>query len=727
MVVIRFPCVTSLFVLVVVLRLLATAAETPAARAGQLVVSDADLSASVAPLSQEMFRSTPHNPRAERLLQSYYDSIHDWGEILAERFRPIPERAEQGYYGRGGHNEDDVRPIAYAAMVNAFLAEVHAPDRMTTEAERVRKRNQAVAALAYLAESHVTGGGTCLDGKPWGDQWQSAMWARAAGMAGWILWPRLDEPTRRSLARLIEHEADRFLAAAPKSRKFGDTGAEENAWNSQIVALAANMMPRHPHAPLWDQSAKQYMYNTLSVASDHRDQRPGDDGRPIREWVTTVNAHPDYTVENHGLVHVGYLKATMAMSMESASHYLLRGQPAPRACMHHVPEGMGILYWCAAWDGSPIFFGGNDWKIYHSQATDVVLYAIVNLLENDARAAYVEQVAVDWLRKIQRQEGGYYNVRRDLEYGGLSATRLIACYLAHAVAGEGAKPISETEFDRRASGVYHLESGESILHRTPTKFASFSWGPKRMALSLPRHGNWVAWPHFASYLGIVDGQDPSAKNAKMTRFESVVGKDRFTVAGTLERCRGRLLHDFAFASLPKDVTVYVERLTPREDYSSATRETGVIGHEYALGATTRRLYGEFGEMEVVALGGRAELHEFATDWLNVGDQVGYVVLRTPAVKNVMRYHDLSQGVGRVPKLQEWLSLIVDGDADAGSQTAGEDWACVVTFLNQPASETAEWAGRVRWEVNGQTAACRIGDNVVGVDFALPICRIVKAP
>jgi len=390
-----------------------------------------------------------------------------------------------------------------------------------------------------------------------------------------------------------------------------------------------------------------------------------------------------------------------------------------------VPEGLEILYRCPAWDGSPVFFGGNDWKIFHSQSTDVVLYTVVNLLEDDGRAAYVEQVAVDWLGKIQAQEQGYYNVRRDLEYGGLSATRLIACYLAHAVAGEGARPISEMEFDRRASGVFHLESGDAILHRTATKFASFSWGPKRMGLALPRDGNWVVWPHFASYLGIVDGQDPSAKNAKLTRLKSDVGEDRFTVAGTLQRCRGRLVHDFAFASLPEDVTVYVERLTPGEGFSYSTRETGVIGHEYALGATTRRLYGRFGEMEVVALGGRAEVHELETDWLNLGDQVGYVVRRVPDGENVMRYHDLSQGVGRVPKLQEWLSLI--GDRDGDSRTGGEDWACVVTLLNQPASVTAEWAGRVRWEIDGQTAACRIGDDVIRVDFASPSCRIVEKP
>ena len=686
------------------------------------VVSDGELVAAVEALPDEVLENEPGSPTAEKLLQAYYDSIRDWGEIVRGRFQPVPGSSGCGYYGRGGHNEDDVRPIAYAAMVGAFLAEVEPPGNALSEADRARMRDEAIAALRYLTQSHVTGGGACLDGKPWGDQWQSAMWARAAGMAGWILWPRLDPPLRRSVARLVEHEADRFLAAEPKSREFRDTGAEENAWNSQIVALAANMMPRHPRAAPWDEAARRYMYNTLSVASDHEDPTPGDSRRPIRDWVTTVNAHADYTVENHGLVHVGYLKTAVAMLMESAGHYALRRRPAPRASLHHVPEALEIVYGCAAWDGSPIFFGGNDWKIFHSQATDVVMYATASLLADDARAARLERAAVDWLRRMQLAEEGYYNVRRDLEYGGLCATRQIACYLAHAVLGEGAEPLSEEEFDRRASGVRHLEFGRAIVHRTPTKFASFSWGPKRMALAVPRDGNWVVWPHFASYLGIIDGQDPSARTAELARFTHEVGDNWFTVAGTLKRCDGRLVQDFAFASPAGDVTVYVERLTAAEGFRVAGRETGVVGHEYALGSNARRLYGPFGSIQIEALGGEPRVHELAGDWLNLGDRVGYVVRRAGRRENLMRYHDFARGTGRVPKLQEWLSLIGDRD---GSPLESPDWACVVTLLNQPSRATAEWAPRVRFEIDGERATCRVGRDEVRIDFASPGCRIVE--
>jgi len=143
----------------------------------------------------------------------------------------------------------------------------------------------------------------------------------AAGMAGWILWPQLDDRSKLAIARLVEHEADRFIFQPPKSSRFRDTGAEENAWNSLVLSLASNMMPEHPRAKLWDRAA------------------------------------------------------------------------------------------------------------------------------------------LDWLVRIQQQQEGYYNVRRDLEYGGLCATRLIACCLGHPLLGEGAKPLSQSEFDRRVGSARSVRSG----------------------------------------------------------------------------------------------------------------------------------------------------------------------------------------------------------------------------------------------------------------------------
>lgn len=509
-------------------------------------------------------------------------------------------------------------------------------------------------------------------------------------------------------ARVIEYEADRFIRKKPKSNLKNDTGAEENAWNAGLIALARLMMPDHPRAGEWDQAAKRYMYNTFSVAADAKDDSIGDDGCPVREWVTTVNAHPDFTVENHGLVHVGYLKNSHAMLLEAASPYVMTGRAVPKACLHHADGVLDILLKCVAWEGAPIYFGGNDWKLVHTQCSDVISFALTNVLLGDARAAYMEQVALDWLCRIQQQHGGYYTVRRDLEHNGFVASRLAVCYLIHAQAGEGVQPISSRQFEERITGVTQLKHAQAILHRTPSKFVSFAWGSKRMALAMPRGGNWVVWPHYASCLGLVNQKDGSQRNATLADLHCDVHPNSFTVTGTLERLKDQVAQDFSLASPETDIVVYIERLRVKDGFRVTSRETGIVGHEYPLDSNTRTLYGRFGRREVVGLGNPEAIHPLKTDWLNIDGHVGYVIRRNPSHQNVMRYHDQAEGIGRVPKLQEWLSLI--GEADPVSRLSADDWACAVTFLNQGPEKTVERADRVRFDIDGHIATCHLGEK-----------------
>jgi len=683
----------------------AGAAQAPAPGANELLQA-------VRPFPDEMLRAAGDD-KGLRLMTGYYDSIRAWGEVAAQRFLPAPDRPGQGYYGGGGHEEDDIRPIGYAVLVNAFLSEADPPGGGVETALRTRCREHAVAALRYLTAAHLTGGGRCVNGKAWGDQWQSAMWARSAGLGGWMLWNHLDRDLQLALARLLVHEADRFIDRPPKSARPGDTGAEENAWDAHITSLCCNMLPRHPHARTWDESAKRYMYNSLSVAADEQDVRPGDDGRRVCDWVSTVNAQPDFTVENHGLVHVGYLKTTMAELVENAAHYLVVGSRPPAACLHHLPEAWALLLRCISGDGAAIYFGGNDWKIVHTQANDIVIYAMLNLLHGDRDAAYVEQIAQDVLGRIQRQQGGYYGARRDLEQGGFVASRLITCYLGHAALGAGAQPVTSGQFNDHARGLLYLEQGKAILHRTPAKFASFTWGPKRLALAWPNDGSWVVWPHFSSYLGRLNEEDSDAKHAPLERIRHELLPDGFTVAGTLIRCGGAVRQDFAYVSPPGEFTVYVERLRVLRDGGLDRRETGIIGHDYPLRENERVLHSRQGTVRVRAVGGTEQTLEIESNWLNIGDQIGHVVCRQKGRSNLIRYHDFTRGQGRVPELQEWLSLI-------GERTPlalhDEDWACVVTALEQTAARTRRLAGAVSLALQGETAVCQTPMATLRVDF-----------
>ena len=682
------------------------------AQTTQPTIDDGTLLSSVRPLPASLFAAPDETDANGRLLVAYARAIALWGDVLAERIVPVPGRSTEAYYGRGGNQEDDVRPIAYAVMVNAFLSRLEGDSR---------RRDDAVAALRYLTASHVTGPSTCLSGKKWGNAWQSAMWTRAAGLGAWFLWDELDCDLRLAAARLIEYEADRFIDRPPKSSVNRDTGAEENAWNALILSLAANMMPEHPRADAWNHAARRYMYNVLSVPADREDESLGDDNRTIRTWVTTVNAHPDFTVENHGLVHIGYQKTSIAQLLENAAHYLIAGNRPPLACRHHVAEATELLYRCVGWDGAPVYFGGNDWKLVHTQPTDLPIYAVQSILSGDRRAALQERRGLDRVARLQAAEDGFFGVRRDLEYGGLCASRLIVCTLAHAANGTGAEPLLPDEFDRQMTSVRRLPGGRAVLHRTPDKFASFAFGPKWMALTVPAGADRAVWPHYASYLGVIDGEAPSKRQAERIRLSPPSRQDAFWAAGRLQRCDGKVEHDFAFVSPATSLTVYVERLRYPNDFRPRRRETGIVGHEYEIGSNRRNVFGRFGSLELQGYGGEQKTHELPTDWLQVGDRIGYVVKRFPETPNVVRYHDTKGGNGRVPKLQEWFSLI--GDADECSGKVEEQWACIVTIPNPTEQETGRCAGAVKFEVVGAKARVELPQRgetetpVIHVDFA----------
>jgi hypothetical protein len=234
-----------------------------------------------------------------------------------------------------------------------------------------------------------------------------------------------------------------------------------------------------------------------------------------------------------------------------------------------------------------------------------------------------------------------------------------------------------------------------------------------MALAMPEDGTWVVWPHFASYLGVIDGRVPSPAEAKVETLRHHLGKASFTVTGRLARSKGKVIQEFAYASPPGDVTIYVERIRTQPGADIKSRETGIVGHTYALGENQRVLTGRHGSTRVVGLGGGDVVTTMPTDWLNIGDRVGYVVRRPGGAANVMRYHGQERGTGRVPLLQEYVGLVGDGDE---SKWPGADWACVVSFLNQTAAQTARWAERLVVSAEGDLVTCRIGEDFIRVDF-----------
>lgn len=670
-------------------------------------VDDITLIKSVAPFPYQWFSSEPKNENSKQLMDKYLLSIFEWDAVLLKEFKTVTGHDNMGYYGDGGNKENSVRPICYAALVNAFLSKVKiAPSNIVIPANKQsRMEEDAIKVLRYLTYAHVTGKGKCENGEKWGNQWQSSMWARSAALAGWILWDRLDQELKIGVARLLEYEANRAIVAEPRSQVISNTGAEENAWDSQSTSLAFNMMPDHPNRSLWDKAAKKFMYNSFSVAADRMDTSVGDDKMMIKEWVTTVNAYPDFSLENHGRVHMGYLKNTLCMMQENILDYKLMGNKVPDAAFHHAPEVLTILKKSMMNDASVLPWGSDDWRIVHCQAIDNLPYTVSNLLNGDKSSAYLESKALDAIRSIQYKNGGYFNYRRDLEWSGLASTRLINSYLLHAIHDGGAPEISEDEYNKQYNNITYLPDAKAIIHRNSIKFASFSWGAYLVALTLNNDGSWQNWPRESSYVGRINGTEAGRKNVIIERIHHEIFKNGFTIKGRFRRNIDglELIQDVSFSSLGDDITVYTERFTKISGVITS-RETGLIGHEFEQYEPDRILYHDNGASVVNVNGGQS--FNVSSNWLNIGDKIGYVVCRN-GQDNIITYHTAFER----DRNCDYINLIGEKDSKWS-----DDWACVVTFLNQKHTLTADWVDKVDFRVKGDSATCKIGNEKITVNF-----------
>jgi hypothetical protein len=432
-----------------------------------------------------------------------------------------------------------------------------------TPQERDGALADLVAMLRFVAATHSAGPLTCNDGRKWQNQWQSALWAFQAGHVAWLVWEKLDADLQSQLANMIISEADRFVGKEPPFRIKSDTKAEENAWNSMPVALAANMFPKHPHAAAWRETAMRWQLSSFLTEADVTSDRVVD-GKPLRDWKLGANIHPDYTLENHDRVHPSYMACT-GINLAQELIYRWGGQTVPESLRFNAEPIYAHLKFLTHPDGRMHFPNGQDWELHRLTLS---FHAKMSLIFRDAEAAHLERVTLDTLEKMQARTGR--TLLKD-EYffpslPGMYVSDYATAFLLHLWHGEGVAPVTEEQFQRNQAGVRLYEHGKFIAQRTPAGFVSFSWGQRVMGQAIPFAKDLLGSPCEAGFVGA---------GVKVEEIKVEPGKDRFVVRAMLSR--GDIAQQITFTSLPDGKAEYTERLTARRDLKLTKLETGVIG------------------------------------------------------------------------------------------------------------------------------------------------------
>ena len=251
-----------------------------------------------------------------------------------------------GYFGDGGSaGNGGIRGSCGVAVAYAVLAQALPGDpARSARIDKIRK------ALNYAANTHLSGTNVCKDGKKWGHDWQTAEWAGSMGLACVLVQNDLPAATILACQRAVADEATYRAGIAPASGYVGDTKAEENAWDSNILALGAAWLSTNTNAALWLTGAKKYLANSYTVANTSGDL--------LASWVTTVTLYPDFALENHGFYHPTYemvagmslgeslLMARLANPAIAAQLATVRGTQCAECVGPVEPHGGGLRGVC---------------------------------------------------------------------------------------------------------------------------------------------------------------------------------------------------------------------------------------------------------------------------------------------------------------------------------------------------------------------------------------------
>lgn len=437
--------------------------------------------------------------------------------------------------------------------------------------------------------------------KKWGGgTWQASLETFSWAFAAHKLWDQLDDETRAVVKQVVTAEANILITKAMASGEEGDTGAEDNAWNSPTPALAAVMFPEEANAVAWHEAALRLAYNASSVAADSTDTTVSD-GKPLNEWLKTVNLHPDLTLENHGYFNPIYQQVTHVDINDSAITYADAGRPIPEAFSFRLGAIWdAVLSRLVADEGDFVMPAGQDWTSKDFQHLDYL--GIVATRLGRADASVFESRALELVAKRQGTHAlgsmlGYTQVG----YETMLIKRLAALYMTHDLFAPSPVP-TDTEFEsarKLSAGVKSFPYSDFIVGHLDKAFVSMSWDQaKPMALVIPHSARYADDPFFTYYapqslLGPVSG----AIGAHQCDCQA----DHFSTAGSVGNRR------FSMTAFADGTTFLLDR---------GQGSTFTYALEDIAGMTgARTLFSTANE----------GLGTLSGNWVNIADRLGMIV------------------------------------------------------------------------------------------------------
>lgn len=608
-------------------------------------------------------------------LEPYLTLLQHWALQAEGYWYLLPDQARLGCYGTGYNNWGVQTNQKYLGAM-AVLSELGEQVDSIPASQRTQARERALAALRFSLRSHLSGDLRCTDGTQWGHTWISALGIERMMHGVYLLEPYFTAEDHALLRRVLTSEADwihhhhqrgahKGVFANPWNHS-GQNAPESNLWNGALLWRAAVTYPDHPGAAAWQEQAHRFLMNSVSVAADAEDERIVA-GRPVKAWHVGAGFFPNYALDHHGYLNVGYM--VICLSNAAMLHFDLqaKGLPMPESLYHHQADLWQVVRRMIFSDGRLARIGGDS-RLRYTYCQEYLLPTLVfaagRLGETEAAHLLAGQLQLIQQEAAFSEDGSFYGKRlaalaesSPYYYTRLESDRacvlgMTARYLRQLQTdAEGSRALVTTTgeaFENSVAGPWCDPDHGAVLQRSPARLAAFAWRAHGLAQGLcqpPDDGHLAEWSQnlagqirFLGDDGVIEGGQTTRRRLLGYQIDTFEGG--FVTSGAVmegvgltlaEGWRGEEsgLHQLAFVALPDGHTVV--GLQHCRTVNQRTYLAEVKGLHLNL---PNDLYNDFKRSLATAQGtivltnppGQDRFIELASPWANIDGRVGVVGL-----------------------------------------------------------------------------------------------------
>ncbi len=582
------------------------------------------------------------------------DLLTRWADAAENLWHSNPVNPDCGYYGSGYQTWGIQSNWNYACTL-ATLA--------TRFPENPLWHQRACQSLRYVLDTHITGSRPCNDGRPWGHSWIS-MLGIERGMNGLRhLLPSLSKTEHTKLRKLLVSEADWLLNPirggtpgifAAKWNQSGHNHPESNIWSGSLLWRVAELYPDESHADAWREQAHRFLLNGVSVEADAADSRLIA-GKPISDWHIGANFFPNYALDHHGYLNVGYM--AICVSNVAILHFdaKVAGFQVPESLHHHQADLWKVLRNMIFTDGRLARIGGDS-RVRFAYCQEYLLPGLLYAADHlqDSHALTLARGLLDVM--ANEAEGGtglFYEKRLESlrrqnphYYARLESDR--ACVLAmlqNYLPLLKVPPLPSSPSESTVLEWSEKEHG-AVLHRSPRRFASFAWRSFGLTQALclpPDTSDMAEWAenlcpvvrclgddlkHPGDHRRLLNHHQESFEGGFVTCGTVMEGVDMWVDEGA--NCTDQAKTRIAFAALPDGKTClglhHVVTASDRVVYVTELKDLHLVMPNDVLNGCQRRLRTATGETLLLSPPEQDEVLSFESRWANFDDRLGVVLL-----------------------------------------------------------------------------------------------------